>query len=87
MNKNIPDEMASAVTELSTELTAFDAEQSAAWREANKQRLEKMEETIQENIVLRRLLLSLRNSTEPNKENQSLLKQIDEQLKIRVLPK
>lgn len=56
-------------------------------REANKQRLEKMEETIQENIVLRRLLLSLRNSTEPNKENQSLLKQIDEQLKIRVLPK
>lgn len=37
MNKNIPDEMASAVTELSTELTAFDAEQSAAWREVVKQ--------------------------------------------------
>lgn len=41
-----------------------------------------IEKIIQDNLVLKRLLLALRNLTEATSQNESLLKQIDERLRV-----
>lgn len=44
---------------------------------------ERIERIVQDNLVLKRLLASLRNITKPTKENTDLLKQIDHHLRQR----
>lgn len=50
-------------------------------RDHAKQKQERIEQVIQDNLVLKRLLLALRTITEPTRENEQLLKQIDERLR------
>lgn len=47
-----------------------------------KRKETRMEEIVQENIALRRVLLALRSQVEPTRDNQSLLGQVDDILRI-----